>query len=349
MSRTFRTDRAGSRPWRAIRWVVALILSGMAAWLSIRQIDWTALQTILAHPRWLLLALALGTVLATTVAKAVRWHVLLRSCGAQIGGIRVLRVLLIGQLGNSFLPARLGDVARAMLAGPQTSGGFLAAMGTILAEKALDGAMGLLILLGLALWTPLPGWLRGPLLGLALLTGGLLAVLVLASTKRKWATQLYGWLSGWLPAAGQIRASRLLAQLGMGLGLFSQPASALLALTLSAAVWGLAALTNVVTLAALDIDAPAWSTWLVLVTGYAANFLPTVPAQVGVFEYACVLALTAAGVGQEPSLAFGLVLHLLVYGPPAVLGAASMAFEGLNWTRLKEAQSGYMEDDHVPI
>jgi uncharacterized membrane protein YbhN (UPF0104 family) len=85
----------------------------------------------------------------------------------------------------------------------------------------------------------------------------------------------------------------------------------------------------------LGIQAPAWSSWLVLATGYVANFLPTAPAQIGIFEYACVLALSVAGVEREAALAFGLLLHLLVYGPPLILGPLSMALEGLDWAELR--------------
>jgi uncharacterized membrane protein YbhN (UPF0104 family) len=182
---------------------------------------------------------------------------------------------------------------------------------------------------------------------LTALTGGLLALLFLATGQRSWARRLVRRLTSWLPPALQARAESLLADLSLGLGLFRQPATALLALTWSAIIWGVAATTNVVTLAALDIGAPSWSIWLVLVTGYAATFLPTVPAQIGVFEYACTLALTTAGVAPAPALAFGLILHLLVHGPPAILGPVSMALEGLSWTRWQEARREYGERVHV--
>lgn len=343
MSQRAKGSRGRSRSWRRIRWAVAVFLSAAALWLSMRQIDWGTLRDALASPDWPLLALALGTVLATTVAKSARWRVLLRQAGTETGGMRVLRVLLIGQMGNIFLPARMGDVARAALLGPQTEGGFAAVLGTIVVEKALDGWMGLLILIGLALWTPLPGWLRGPVLVLALLTSILLLLLILASARQAWAGRVYVAATGWLPEGVQGQLYRQLARFALGLGLFRQPASVLRALSWSVVVWGLAALTNVVTMAALDIEAPGWSIWLVLVTGYVATFLPTVPAQVGVFEYACVLALTAAGVPPEPALAFGLVLHLLVYTPPAILGLIAMAIEGFTWAGLRQNRSQYEE------
>jgi uncharacterized protein (TIRG00374 family) len=329
-------SRPRHRLWRHVQWGLALLLAGLAAWLSVRQIHWPTLMSTLVGTDLPLLAGALGTVLATTLVKAARWHVLLRLCAARTSGIRVLRVLLIGQMGNILLPARLGDVGRAVLVGPQATGGIPAVLGTILVEKTLDGAMGLLVLIGLVLWMPMPSWLYGPIVGISALVGGLLVLLVLATVPAT-AHPLVSWLPARLqPAQG--RLGRLLAGLKLGLGLFRQPANALLALALSIAVWGLAALTNVVTFAALDISAPAWSIWLVLVIGYLANSLPTVPAQVGVFEYTHMLALTVAGVSQEPALAYSLILHLLVHGPPAILGPVSMIWEGMDWAKLKDAR-----------
>jgi uncharacterized protein (TIRG00374 family) len=338
------TKPSGSRTY--IRWALALLLACTAAWLSIRQVRWSAFKSALAHPDWSLLALALGTVLLTTAVKAIRWRLLLGQCSSRASGWRVLRVLFIGQMVNNLF-SRLGDLARAVLLGHQATGGIPAVLGTLLVEKALDGVVGLLILVGLALWTPLPSWLRGPLVGLAVLTFGLLLLLILAAVRQGRTGNLARRLVGWLPAAVQDRAERLLAGLALGLGLFRQPARALLALVLSTAVWGLGLLTNLVTLAALGIDAPLWGACLVLVAGYVATFLPTVPAQIGVFEYACVLSLTAAGVDPEPALAFGLVLHLLVYAPPALLGSVSMAVEGLNWAALRAAQREYGEHDYA--
>ena len=164
---------ADSRSRTYFRWLLALLLAGLAAWLSIRQVHWPELVSVLSGANPGLLLLALFTVLATTAAKAVRWYVLLPAAAPQVPLNHVLRVLLIGQMANTFLP-RLGDVLRTVLLGPRATGGIPAVLGTILVEKALDGMMGLLVLTGLALWTPLPVWLRAPLLGLVGLTAVLL-------------------------------------------------------------------------------------------------------------------------------------------------------------------------------
>jgi uncharacterized membrane protein YbhN (UPF0104 family) len=142
-----------------------------------------------------------------------------------------------------------------------------------------------------------------------------------------------------LAPALRLHLEGILAGLGQGLGLFRKPGAALQALAWSLLVWGLGALTNIVLLKALGIDVPAWGSWLVLVAVYAANFLPTAPAQIGVFEYACILALSVVSVEREAALAFGLLLHLLVYSPPLILGPICMVLEGLDWRVLMVEQN----------
>ncbi|MFN2292094.1 MAG: lysylphosphatidylglycerol synthase transmembrane domain-containing protein [Anaerolineae bacterium] len=338
---------AGSRVRTYARWLLALLLAGLAAWLSIRQVHWPELASVLGRVNLGLFLLALLTVLATTGVKAVRWYFLLPAAAPKVPLNHVLRVLFIGQMANTFLP-RLGDVLRTVLLGPRAAGGIPAVLGTILVEKALDGVMGLLVLTGLALWTPLPVWLRAPLLGLVGLTVVLLFMVAWASLNPGWLNPLWRRLALRLPAPLSRRIEQLAASFLLGLGLFRTPSRALVALALSGAVWVLAMLTNVATLGALGIEAPLWSAWLVLAAVYAATFLPTVPAQIGVFEYAAVLSLQAANVGPEPALAFALVLHLLVQAPPAVLGPIAMAIEGLSWGKLRAAQRRKLEGDRVP-
>ena len=53
-----------------MRWGLALLLAGIAAWLSVRQIHWPELCAVLAQANLLLLGAALATVLVTTTAKA---------------------------------------------------------------------------------------------------------------------------------------------------------------------------------------------------------------------------------------------------------------------------------------
>jgi glycosyltransferase 2 family protein len=333
---------AGSKKQRSARWLLAFLLAGLAAWLSVRHVRWPELTAVLLRARGGMLVLALMSVLATTIIKAARWYIVLPSARPHIPLMRVLRILFIGQMANTFLP-RLGDVLRVILLGRRAAGGMPAVLGTILVEKALDGVMGILVLAGLALWTPLPAWLRTPLLGLVGLTAGLLLLVAWASVDRSRFDPLWQWFALKLPTAARRRLEQLAAGFLLGMGLLRAPTRALVAVGLSGVIWVLSMLTNVAALAALDIEAPLWGAWLVVAMGYAATFLPSIPAQIGVFEYATVLSLRAAAVAPGPALAFALVLHLLVQGPPVVVGSLSMVHEGLDWSNLRAVERQKME------
>jgi uncharacterized protein (TIRG00374 family) len=336
---------ASSRFRRSVRWTVAILVSGVAAWLGLRQVRWGAVATVLARADVPLAALGMATVLATIGAKAVRWHLLLRRCSAGISGWRMVRVLVVGQLGNSFLPMRLGDLARAALVAPQTDGGAAQALGTIAAEKVLDGVAGMFIILAISTAAHLPAWLQTPAVVLAVITALLLALLVLALGRPRLLASAYAALSRRLPSGlGRTPPSRnhwgqgflsMFSRFGRGMTVLGSASVALRGLALSGVVWGLGAATNYVLLRACDADVPLWANLMVLATVYLATFLPAVPAQFGVFEYACILALGAGGLPADTALAFGLLLHVEVYAPPAVLGPIFTAVEGLRWSSLK--------------
>lgn len=327
-----------SPPWRALRWGAALVLTSVALWLALSRVQWAPVADAMAGAELRMLLLAFVTVVSTTLLKAARWQLLLPGSDERATPLHTLRILLVGQMGNSLLPARLGDAARVILMGRRAEGGAPAVLGTLVAEKALDGLIGLLVVTGLALWSPLPVWLRSPLLVLALLTAGALFVLALPSLAPRTTSPLARLALRRLPDRLYRGLQRAWARFSLGTGVLRSRRSAVWGLALTALIWCAAALTNCVTLASLQLRVPFWGYWLVLVTGYVASFLPAVPAQVGIFEYACVLAATASGLAPEPALAFGILLHVLVYAPPALLGPIAAASEGLEWRRLWNAR-----------
>jgi uncharacterized membrane protein YbhN (UPF0104 family) len=203
---------------------------------------------------------------------------------------------------------------------------------------ALDGAFGLLLLSALALVLPLAARLRGTALLLAGLAQAVLLLLILAAGQHGWSARIRQAARARLPYSWQARLGPVAARLAAGIASLRTPADVVQALAWSALAWGLALSTNVLVRTALHIQAPLWTDALILVTVYFATFLPAVPAQLGVFEYACILPLTLAGVGPGPALAFGLTLHLVVYAPTAILGMFCAAKEGVNWHNLQDPQ-----------
>jgi len=337
-------QRAGGHDyaWNGLRWAAAIAVSGVAAWLSARRIHWQSLRDSLSGANLPLLALGLAAVVCTTAVKAVRWHLLLSPTVARLDGFRVFRILVIGQMGNGFLPARAGDIARAVLAGREGPGA-AEAFGTIVSEKILDGVTGMLLLLCLAAAGHFPAWLRWPALAAgAVVAAFVIFILAVEPLGRACTARAAMWRSQ--QTAPHVRSTfaaqtrkhllRLARHISLGFNVLAQPRILIAGLALSATVWGFGIATNQIILAASAVQVPIWANLLVVIAVYLASLLPAAPAQIGVFEYACVTALGAAQVPPAAALAFALLLHLVVYSPPALLGPVFAAVEGLRWSTL---------------
>lgn len=312
-------------PWlnRASCWsfVLGLPLGVLLLALAAGNVDLAAVREGLAraHSPWI--ALAFLTVLLTTLGKVARWRQLF-SRAQRPGLLPLARALLVGQMANALLPARVGDVARAYLAGADGRTDAAAALGTIAVEKAAD--LVCLIVAGLlaARTAPLPDWVDWTLFGLA---GGGLAV-VLAGLV--WSeARLTGWMEhriARLPGSVGTWAPGMLGRLVSGLQALRDPASAGALFAWSAAIWLLAASTNTCLFRAFDLSLSAGAALFLLVVLHVGVAPPSSPGKLGVFHALAVVGLDLLGVDRVLGLAYGAVLHVLVYLPQIVFGLISL-------------------------
>ena len=320
-----RRKRDPATGWRLISGLVpgiALLV------LASRQVDlgqaWQGIAT--ADPLWAVLALL--AVLLTTAAKIARWRGLFPGTNPP-DLIASGRALLIGQLVNAALPARLGDLGRAYQIGARTGVSKATALGTIAAEKAFDVVCLLLCCAIVAAVVPLPPWLD---LSLALVAaGGLLCVLLALAWPEE---RLLVWAGRWPDrSAGGLRwpsAGRVLGFLRRalaGLAALRQPRMALTAGAWSILIWALAAGTNYLLFQAFDLRLSFGAALSLLVALHIGIAPPSSPGRLGVFHAIALLSLQAFGVERSPALAYAVVLHLVVYLPQLVPGAVFLAWD----------------------
>ncbi len=303
-----------------------VIFTAVFYWL-LRQVDFERLWQALTNVRWVFAALALLSVSVNTLAKAIRWRGLASEKGRSIRLSRYLAILLAGQMLNTLLPSRLGDLARAYALGGENHGrnppGRTYVFGTIVLEKLFDSlAYGLLFGLLLALM-PLPAWIGGSILtfliGILLVSGGILLLAffpgpfagLLNLILQRLPERLRGWLAprlqSGLTSLQIIRRRRELLWLALWTIL----------------IWLAAIANNQLILLALDIHLPWTAALLVLIGLQAGISVPTVPGALGVFEYICVLALARFGIDETLALSYGLLLHAVVLVPSTLAGAIS--------------------------
>lgn len=250
--------------------------------------------------------------------RAIRWVVLLRPLADPRFAV-ALGYLSIGHLANAVLPARLGDVARAYLAGGQFGASRVSVFGTIAVERVADAALlglaaGVGILIG---YTDLaPAVVVLAIVGLGLVVAAVLVTLALdreaiGSTRIASLVRLYA--GRFMAGADALKHGRSLA--------------AIAALTILS--FGLAVAIMHTVAIAVGLSLPVWQSAVIVAAVTLSTAIPAGPASLGTYEFVGVSVMGSMGLPPEKSLlAVGLV-HAVATLVPASMGLIAMWAMGL--------------------
>ena len=258
-------------------------------------------------------------VLVDLSLRALRWHVLLLNVeGAAVRPPYRLAFgyLTLGFAANAVLPARLGDVARAVLAATAFQTPRLAIFGTVMMERVSDG----LTMLGLAILSSLViasaselQALTGYAVALAG-AGAILAVIgwVVISRSALASTRIATAITG---IAGRLAA---------GAGALRHAPSAAAFLGLTAILAGSAILIAWIVLQAVGVNLGPIQTVLFL-SGIALSLaIPAAPGAIGTYEFVGVAIITGLGYTPEQGLATILLMRIITTFPPALIGVGAI-------------------------
>jgi len=303
--------------------------------LAFQGIDFAELWGTLAQANYGLVLVAVGSIIATSMAKAARWQLLFYPRHRQRRYGKLLAILFIGQMVNIIVPARLGELARAYLVGEIEGESKALALGTIAVEKAVDLLMVLFLFVGLLLSMAVPRWAQQPGIKTATTAIVLLGALVLSAHHRERLLSAIGHLLRVLPELAQ---ARLMGHLETALGSLEVLRRWDVSLGVggwSVLIWLLAALTNYIAFLALRLHLSFLAAVFLLVVLQVGVAIPSSPGKVGVFHYLCLLALSVFGVERNLALSYGLLLYFIVFLPPIFLGVLFLGWENVSWRRLK--------------
>ncbi len=298
--------RALSRKWLPLLvWAIVAV----AVFFGLRQtIVWAEVRKALfsADVRWLLFACF--TIALTQWLKAIRWRVLLQVHDIYPSLSELLKNQLTGQGLNTFLPVRLGEVARIQSLKRYDR---TLIFSSITIEKSADLACFVVMALALTLVTNLPEWLTGQFRLFAVTTtiGIMILGVVLIISRDTWLTHMLGPGTVLRPVLNHYKRFRT------GWQVIARPRDAITLIVLSASIWSTAIVTNVCLLAAFALPLSWVSATALLVVLQIGITVVTLPATIGIFEYLCVMTLAWFGVPQSVAFSLGVVLHLLVLVP----------------------------------
>jgi len=265
------------------------------------------------------LAAALAIVLVDLTLRALRWHVLL--LGVEGAGVRppyrlAFGYLTLGFAANAVLPARLGDVARAVLAAGTFRTPRLAILGTVMIERVSDGLTMLFLAIVSSLVVASATELQA-LTGYAvvLAVGGLLAAIV-------------GWVAISRSPLASTRVGTvltgLIGRVSAGAGALRHVRSAASFIGLTTVLTTTAILVAWTVLQAVGVNLTPIQTVLFL-SGIALSLaIPAAPGAIGTYEFVGVAIITGLGYTPEQGLATILLMRIITTFPPAIIGVGSI-------------------------
>jgi len=322
----------------AARRVALLVAASLTIGLAVFAFEKIGVDRVIASllqssPTWVIAAIAVMCL--SMMLRSISWHAILHAALPQrpLTQLDTLRATAIGVLMSATLPARLGEPARAIVisrrAGrPRETMPIV--VGTLVSQTMLN-LIALMILAAIALSSvPIFNQRHGALVAVVLVPVVLLAIVlivpaVLAASGSERFGRTRAVIRPLLRAARQVRS---------GLRVFTHPRDGSVALISQLSAWALQALACYLLLLAIGLDGRTGigAAAAVLLAVNVTALVPATPANVGVFQAACVAVLTGAyGVSAADALGYGIVLQAVEVATAVLMGVPALLGEGLSW------------------
>ncbi|MEO2169682.1 MAG: lysylphosphatidylglycerol synthase transmembrane domain-containing protein [bacterium] len=331
---------------RSIQILVSLIISAVAVWYSVADVEFGRFVEDFADASFLwVLPMVFSAVLAM-VLRAWRWREILTTL-APLKKTPVFDATNIGFMGNMILPLRAGEVLKPLVVAHAGEISAPAAFASVALERICDMLMlGILGVVAVVL-VPQGEFLRAQLPAMLAVVGGVLVILVVTVYLSDWLEQQFDWIADRLPAF----FAHIVREGGRGglqaLSGLSQPRMFVRVLGLSLLVWLAAAGGFMAAAMALHIDAPLVALGIATAVVVAvAVSIPSAPGFIGVFWAGSEIALSLFGVDKSMGFTFGVLNWIVQMGVICSMGLWSMSRLKLSLSDLRRgAQSDEAETE----
>jgi glycosyltransferase 2 family protein len=307
---------------RVLLIVVGTALGMFFLYLAFRDISWQDFVAGLKQMKPIYLLPCTLLVLLAQLLRALRFGLILRPiCRLPVKDLWDLLNIWAGA--SMIMPARLGELVRPYLL-RRRGVSFSSGIGAMMVERFFD-LSGLLLLLGLVLWTtpqiPRVYSLLGQVLLVMLAVGYVLVLLVLA--QREKVERTVAWFLSWLPAKAESFLDGIFRRLLDGFRIMASFKQVMILFAYSVFLWVLFSVLTYLFLLAFSIEAPFIVAVTIQVFICLGVALPSAPGFIGTFHAAGRYALTLFGVKAVVAVSFATVYHLFSFVLCLFLGLIS--------------------------
>ena len=318
--------RGSARVW------LGVAIGAVFLFLAIRKAEWRETVNTLREVDVPLTLLGVALFVITFILFALRWRVLLSG----VGRLRVADTfshIMIGYLGNTVLPLRLGDLVRTTLTARKHRIGVVSVLSSVVLERVLDLLSVLALVLGLSFFIDVPPVVRGSMVAVTGAALGALAILFVLAANESRMPGLADRMTRFLPRTLEQGLSEFISSFAAGLRTLRQRRQLAVVALLSAAAWGVAGAATGFWVEAFHSPAPWYAGFFVVALVNLGGAIPSSPGSIGVYHYLAVLALSVWVADQSVALGYAIGSHALYILVIVVLGLASLSREGFGLLR----------------
>jgi uncharacterized protein (TIRG00374 family) len=273
------------------------------------------------------LAVAFGMSHIALLLRSLRWRVLLSAAPSdggrpgqqKVAPLTVFWAMMAGYLGNSFLPARAGEVIRSVALGRKAGMSKSWVFATALTERLLDVvalvlfSLAAVFSLGQSSQRLVRAWKVMGIVGAAGIIV-LFAVPRFEDTFRRLLERLPG------PARLRERLLGILAQFLSGMRAFANPSRGFAFAGMTILIWMSDAVGTMIGARAFGLSLTLPIAVMLLAALGLSSAIPSTPGYVGVYQFVAVAVLVPLGYPRSGALAYITVAQALTYVMVAVWG-----------------------------
>lgn len=335
---------------KIIQLVAGIAIGVLLFWVMFRHTDWAAVGTALTHAKisWLLLATSL--VFVTFVTRIWRWGYIVRTAGPV--SFRVMfSATQIGFLANFTLPGRVGEVIRAAVLSRLTGFAFSRCFAFVALDRLTDLFGLIFVMLVTVLYfhpsAPIvvpgvpepiqPGMIRIAAMSTGAAMCCIIAAFVILYLNKGLALKVVDWTVGRITATLAQKLRGMLEQFADGMHVFKSLADMSRSVAWSLVTWGAGTVCYYCILRAFSIEAP-WYTSFVIMTFLAVLIsIPSTPGFFGPFEYGIMAAVVvvAPETDRDVLATAVIIAHVLQLLPVLLVGCLCLYMENLGLMELR--------------
>jgi uncharacterized protein (TIRG00374 family) len=339
--------------------VIGIAVTVFFLWLALKDVHWHEVAAHLREANWWLLGAATLVSTLGMHVRALRWKPLLEPVAPGIPFRPRIAGVCIGFAANNVFPARLGEFARTWVLARQANIPLTGAFASLVVERALDGIILVVFLLGSMALPGFPDLAPGSQVQqgvdwmirvVAVMLAGALVLVFFPTRTVRIAERVADAV---LPKGIRRPLVDALHAFIGGLHVLRSPRLLVISVAWAVGQWAFLATSFLLAFRAFGITEPGYLGAVFLQSLIAmAVAIPAAPGFFGVFEAASLLGLSLWGVEESRAVSFAIGFHIAGWLTVTALGAfyaARLNIRLRDLTRSEERVETAVEaDDPLP-